>query len=51
MLSGRLAWVTGAGGGIGREICRVLAMEGANIVVDDIDKTKTSETLKVFETF
>ena len=47
MLSGRLAWVTGAGGGIGREICRVLALEGANVVVDDIEQSKCSETITV----
>jgi NAD(P)-dependent dehydrogenase (short-subunit alcohol dehydrogenase family) len=47
MLSGRLAWVTGAGGGIGRQVCRLLAQEGANVVVDDIDETRSIETLRV----
>ena len=47
MLSGRLAWVTGAGGGIGREICRILALEGANVVVDDIEQSKCLETITV----
>ena len=47
MLSGGLAWVTGAGGGIGRQVCRLLAQEGANVVVDDIDKTRSIETLRV----
>ena len=47
MLSGRLAWVTGAGGGIGRQVCRILAQEGANLVVDDIDKSRSIETLRV----
>ena len=47
MLSGRLAWVTGAGGGIGRQVCRILAQEGANVVVDDIDESRSIETLRV----
>ena len=47
MLSGRLAWVTGAGGGIGRDICRALALEGAHVVADDIDRNKSLETFKV----
>ena len=47
MLSGSLAWVTGAGGGIGRQVCRILAQEGANVVVDDIDETRSIETLRV----
>ena len=47
MLSGRLAWVTGAGGGIGRAISQLLAQEGASIIVDDVDSIQSSATLKV----
>ncbi|KAL1487459.1 hypothetical protein MTO96_030943 [Rhipicephalus appendiculatus] len=35
--SGRLAVVTGGGGGIGEAICIVLAERGARVVVADID--------------
>lgn len=36
MLEGKVAIVTGAGGGIGREIAVAMALEGARIVVNDI---------------
>ena len=35
-LDGKVAVVTGAGGGIGREIALALAAEGVSIVVNDI---------------
>jgi NAD(P)-dependent dehydrogenase (short-subunit alcohol dehydrogenase family) len=37
-LSGRTAFVAGACGNIGRAICSALAIQGANVVVADIDK-------------
>ncbi len=37
-LSGQVAIVTGAGVGIGYEICRQLCLEGASVVLNDIDK-------------
>lgn len=37
LLAGRVAVVTGGGGGIGRGVCRRLGAEGALVVVNDID--------------
>jgi NAD(P)-dependent dehydrogenase (short-subunit alcohol dehydrogenase family) len=41
--SGRVAVVTGAGGGLGREYCRALAARGAAIVVNDLGGATTGE--------
>ncbi len=43
MLHGRVAVVTGAGGGIGREIAIAMALEGAEIVVADIGVSLSGE--------
>lgn len=42
--AGRVAVVTGAGGGIGTALCRGLAAEGARIVVADIDGSAARRT-------
>jgi NAD(P)-dependent dehydrogenase (short-subunit alcohol dehydrogenase family) len=42
-LKGKVAVVTGAGGGIGREIALALAAEGVSIVVNDIGVSLTGE--------
>jgi NAD(P)-dependent dehydrogenase (short-subunit alcohol dehydrogenase family) len=43
MMPGKVAIVTGAGGGIGREIALALAAEGASVVVNDIGASLTGE--------
>ena len=43
MLEGKVAIVTGAGGGIGREIAIAMALAGAKVVVNDIGASLTGE--------
>jgi NAD(P)-dependent dehydrogenase (short-subunit alcohol dehydrogenase family) len=42
---GRVAIITGAGGGLGAAHARVLAAEGASIVVNDINETAAAEVV------
>lgn len=46
---GKTAIVTGAGQGIGLEICRRLVNSGANVVLNDIDAQLASDAVKGFE--
>jgi NAD(P)-dependent dehydrogenase (short-subunit alcohol dehydrogenase family) len=48
-LQGKTFIVTGAGGGIGRDTCLVLAEAGANVVVTDVAGDRGSETLRAIK--
>ena len=43
MLEGKIALVTGAGGGIGREIAIAMALAGAKVVINDIGASLAGE--------
>ena len=43
MLEGKVAVVTGAGGGIGREIALMMALHGARIVINDLGVSVTGD--------
>ena len=43
MLAGKVAVVTGAGGGIGREIALAMALQGAAVVINDVGVSLTGE--------
>src|SRR2546426_6938994 len=46
---GRVAFITGAGRGIGRETALLFAEEGAGVVVGDIDANAATETVALVE--
>jgi NAD(P)-dependent dehydrogenase (short-subunit alcohol dehydrogenase family) len=48
-LAGKVALVTGAGSGIGRETARLFASEGAAVLAVDVDETTARETARQVE--
>lgn len=48
-LSRKVAFVTGAGGGIGKAIADKLAREGANVILGDIAEDRLEEALTTFK--
>ncbi|CAG9109967.1 unnamed protein product [Plutella xylostella] len=46
IVTGRLAFVTGAGSGIGRAACQVLSREGATVIAADRNYDQAVETIK-----
>jgi rhamnulose-1-phosphate aldolase/alcohol dehydrogenase len=48
-MSGKIAFVSGGGSGIGREFCLKLAREGAHVIVGDIDVNAARETTRLVD--
>ena len=48
-LAGKVAFITGAGMGIGREAARLFASEGAHVVVADIDEQAAKDTVRLVD--
>jgi NAD(P)-dependent dehydrogenase (short-subunit alcohol dehydrogenase family) len=48
-LAGKVAFVTGAGGGIDRAAAQAFAREGASVVVADVDVQANTETARLIE--
>nr|CAH7746734.1 unnamed protein product [Callosobruchus chinensis] len=46
-LCSKLAFVTGGGSGIGRATCKILAREGASVIVADKNLQNVQDTLKL----
>lgn len=46
-LEGKVAVITGAGSGLGRESSRLFAREGARVVVTDVSESRAQETLQL----
>ena len=50
-ISGKIALVTGGGGGIGRSLCEAMAEFGADIACCDINKEGAQETVELVSKF
>ena len=48
-LSGRIALITGSGGGIGKAIAKKFAQEGACVVINDINEERINATTEEFQ--
>ncbi len=48
-LSGRIALITGSGGGIGKAIARKFAAEGACVIINDINQERINATTEEFQ--
>ena len=48
-LSGKVALITGAGGGIGKAIAYKLAAEGANVVLTDVAEDRLGDALETYK--
>jgi len=49
LLNNKTAVVTGGGSGIGKEVCIVLAQQGAKVVILDLNKAQAEETMQIIE--
>jgi 3-oxoacyl-[acyl-carrier protein] reductase len=50
-LSGKVAIITGAGSGIGRESALLFAKEGAKVIVADVNSRNSEETVSIVKSF
>ena len=48
-VQGKVALITGAGGGIGRGLCLAFAKEGAALIINDINAEAAAETTRLVQ--